>query len=296
MRIRFARAAMLICAVTAAVAGAPHAVAADQSTATQQPKASDVLKPRTVREIASPITDRFALRVSYFAPSVETQFRLDPDNPLLAGTDLVAEDDLGLADHESQARMEMIIRLRERNRLRVDYFKMSRFGDVVINRQIVFGNDTFNVNDRVQSMLEWRALGLTYTRSFWRSERFEFGGGIGVAFLEARARGAVTSRNIREERSEPGGFPTLALDGTWRISKRWSLNARGQRFSAHVNDFRGLMSEYHGDIQYRWREVFSFGLGYTKLRSAIDVLDNNDFSGRFDQKVSGPEVFIRASF
>jgi hypothetical protein len=290
MPIRFARAAMLILAAASLSRVAWGAAAADQ------PKASDVLKPRTVREISSPITDRFALRVTYFAPSVSTEFRLDPDNPILDGTDLVAENDLGLADHESQARMEMIIRLRERNRLRVDYFRISRFGDVVINRQIVFGNDTFNINDRVQSMLEWRALGLTYTRSFWRSERFEFGGGIGVAFLEARAKGAVTARNIREERSEPGGFPTLALDGTWRISKRWSLNGRGQRFSAHVNDFQGVMAEYHGDLQYRWREVFSFGLGYTKLRSAVDVVDNNDFSGRFHQEVKGPEFFIRASF
>ena len=296
MRIRFARAAMLILAFSSAAGVAPLASAAEQSTAPSQPKASDVLKPRTVREISSPITDRFALRVTYFAPSVSTEFRLDPDNPLLAGTDLVAENDLGLADHENQARMEMIIRLRERNRLRVDYFKMSRFGDVVLNRQIVFGNDTFNVSDRVQSMLEWRALGLTYTRSFWRSERFEFGGGIGVAFLEAHASGAVTARNIREERSSPGGFPTLALDGTWRISKRWSFNARGQRFSAHVNDFQGLMAEYHGDFQYRWREVFSFGLGYTKLRTAIDVVSDNDFSGRFHQEVKGPELFIRASF
>ena len=295
MRIRLALAAMLIVALVAATGVAPFAVAADQPKATQ-PKASDVLKPRTQREISSPITDRFALRVTYFMPSISTQFRLDPDAPLLAGTDLSAEDDLGMKDSESQARMEMIIRLRERNRLRVDYFKLSRFGDQVINRQIVFGNDTFNISDRVQTMLEWRALGLTYTRSFWKSERFEFGGGLGVAFLEARVRGEVTARNIREERSSPGGFPTLALDGTWRISKRWSLNARGQRFSAHVNDFQGLMAEYHGDLQYRWREVFSLGLGYTKLRTAVDVVDDNNFSGRFHQEISGPELFIRASF
>lgn len=290
MRIRFARAATLILVVTAALGAGHTAAAADQ------PKASDILKPRTVRDISSPITDRFALRVTYFAPSFGTEFRLDPDNPLLGGTDLLAEEDLGLADRKTQARMEMIIRFRERNRLRVDYFKLTRFGNQVVTRQIVFGNDTFNITDRVQSMLEWRALGLTYTRSFWRSERFEFGAGIGLAFLEARASGEVTSRSIREERSSPGVFPTLALDGTWRISKRWSFNARGQRFSAHVNDFQGVMAEYHGDVQYRWREVFSLGLGYTKLRSALDVVSDNDFSGRFHQDVKGPEFFVRASF
>ena len=285
MRIRLALAAMLI--VSAFVAAAQAA---------DQPKASDILKPSKQHEISSPITDRFALRVTYFAPSIETQFRLDPDIPLLSGTDLVAEDDLGLADHKSQVRMEMIIRLRERNRLRVDYFKLSRFGDQVITQPIVFGNNIFNINDRVQSMLEWRSLAFTYTRSFWRSERFEIGGGLGVAFLEARVKGVVASRNIREERSSPGAFPTLAVDGTWRISKRWSLNGRGQRFSAHVNKLQGLMAEYHGDLQYRWRENFSMGLGYTKLRTAVDVVDDNDFSGRFHQDVAGPEFFIRASF
>lgn len=297
MRIRFARAAMLAFAFTLAAGVAPFAAAADDAPkAGTQPKASDILKPRTQREISSPITDRFAMRVTYFMPSITTEFRLDPDGSTVPGTDLSAEDDLGMKDSTNQARMEMTIRLRERNRLRVDYFKLSRFGDQVINQQIVFGNNTFNLNDRVQTMLEWRALGLTYTRSFWKSERFEFGGGLGVAFLEARVRGAVTSRNIREERSSPGGFPTLALDGTWRISKRWSLNARGQRFSAHVDEFQGLMAEYHGDLQYRWREAFSFGLGYTKLRTAIDVVDDTDFSGRFHEDVKGPEFFIRASF
>lgn len=286
MRICFAVAAMLFLAL----------VAPSGASAADQPKASDILKPRKARDIASPITDRFALRVSYFGPSVDTEFRLDPDGSLFPGTDLIAEDDLGLASRVSQARMEMIFRLRERNRIRVDYFKLSRFGDQNVTRQIVFGNNLFNVNDRVQSMLEWRSLGLTYTRSFWLSERFEFAGGIGFAFLEARAKGVVAARNIREERSSPGVFPTLALDSTWRISKRWALNARGQRFSAHVDEFQGLMAEYHGDIQYRWRGNFSLGLGYTKLRSTIDVVDDSDFSGRFHQDVAGPEIFLRASF
>jgi hypothetical protein len=192
--------------------------------------------------------------------------------------------------------MEMIFRLRERNRLRVDYFKLARFGDQVLSRAIVFGNSTFNINDRAQTMLEWRSLGLTYTRSFWRSERFEIAGGLGIALLEARAKGTVTARNIREERSGVGAFPTLAIDGTWRVSKRWSLNGRGQRFSAHVDNFQGAMAEYHGDLQYRWRENFALGLGYSKLRTALDVVDENDFSGRFHQDATGPEIFLRASF
>jgi hypothetical protein len=283
MRICFALAAMLF-VVQAASAAEP-------------PKASDTLKPRKKNDIASPITDRFALRVTYFPSSVSTQLRLDPRNgPGLPGTDLVAENDLGMSDKDNQARMELTFRLREKNRLRVDYFKLGRSGDQVITRIINFGNQTFNVNDRVQSMLEWRQLAFTYTRSIFRFERFELGAGVGIALLEAKARGEVASRNIRESEDGVGAFPTFALDGTWRISKRWSFNARGQTLSAKVRNFNGSMSDYHADVQYRWAGNFSLGLGYTRLRTFLDVTDNNHFNGRYQQRVSGPEFFIRASF
>jgi hypothetical protein len=43
------------------------------------------------------------------------------------------------------------------------------------------------------------------------------------------------------------------------------------------------------------------GLGFTKMHMLVDVgvgggAGVNDLTGRFDQRVSGPEVFIRASF
>jgi hypothetical protein len=109
------------------------------------------------------------------------------------------------------------------------------------------------------------------------------------------------ARNIRERQEAVGAFPTLALDGTWRVSKRWSLNARGQRFSTSIDEFRGSLAEYHGDVQYRWRRNFALGLGYSRFKTLVDVgadgsTSNNDLTGRFDQDMKGPEVFFRASF
>ncbi len=290
---------MRLCFALVALLFTVHAAsAADEQ---KRPVASDTLKPPKKAASSSPITDRFALRVLYWPASLTTDLRLDPNagNP---GTQLVAEDDLGLDDRKQEARMEMIIRLRERNRLRIDYLKLSRLGDQVINQQIVFGDQTFNINDRAQTALEWRNLTLTYTRSLLYTSRFELGAGLGMSILEARARGEVVARNIREHQEAVGAFPTIALDGTWRISKRWSFNARGQRFTAHVDEFRGSLADYHGDLQFRWRENFALGLGYTRIRTLVDVgQDTNggnpdDLTGRFDQRMSGPELFLRASF
>jgi hypothetical protein len=290
---------MRLCFALAALLFAVHAASAADEP--KRPVASDTLKPPRKAASSSPITDRFALRVLYWPASLTTDLRLDPSagNP---GTQLVAEDDLGLADKKQEARMEMIIRLRERNRLRVDYLKLSRLGDQVIDKQIVFGDQTFNINDRAQTALEWRNLTLTYTRSVLYTTRFELGVGLGMSILEARARGEVIARNIREHQEAVGAFPTVALDGTWRISKRWSFNVRGQRFTAHVDEFRGSLADYHGDFQFRWRENFALGLGYTRIRTLVDVgQDTNggnpdDLTGRFDQRMTGPELFLRASF
>ena len=135
------------------------------------PPARELLKPPKQGQVASPITDRFALRVTYFPPTVDTFLRLDQENGQ-PGTELNAEQDLGLEEKPTMARAEMIIRLRERNRLRVDYFKLTRYGDQVLDQTIVFGDQTFLANERAQTMIDWRQLNLTYTRSLLYFEKF----------------------------------------------------------------------------------------------------------------------------
>ncbi|MEJ1960052.1 MAG: hypothetical protein WDO56_00255 [Gammaproteobacteria bacterium] len=291
MRIWLAPAATLV--LVSSVASV--AVAQDSGDVQRAAPARELLKPPKKDQVASPITDHFALRVSYFAPTVDTLLRLDRSTGQ-PGTELKVEDDLGLPDKPKEGRIEMIIRLRERNRLRVDYLKLTRYGDQVLNRTINFGDSTFLVNDRAETSIDYRALGLTYTRSVLYFDRFELGVGLGISLLEAHAKGEVKARNVKESEDGVAPYPTIALDSTWRISKRWSFNARGQTFTAHVSDFNGSMSDYHGDIQYRWARNFSFGLGYTSLRLRGESTSTKNMPGKLNQDIKGPEFFIRASF
>jgi hypothetical protein len=293
MRIGLAVAATLF--VNVAVAQDQAAAPADPGDGARSRPASELLQPPKRGEQASPITDRFALRVSYFAPSVDTLLRLDRSTGQ-AGTELLVENDLGMEEKPTMARVEMIFRLRERNRLRVDYFKLSRYGDKVLDKTINFGDETFLLNDRALTSIDYRALGLTYTRSLWLSDWLEIGAGLGVSLIEAKARGEVPARNIREQEDGVAPYPTFAIDGTWKISKRWAFTARAQTFTAHLDDAEGTLSDYHADIQYRWRKNFTFGLGYTKLRIYALSVSTDNMPGKFDQNIKGPEFFIRASF
>ncbi len=124
-------------------------------------KPSEALKPK-VNDFASPITDHFFMRLTYFPASVTTTFRVDPDAQN-QGTTLSGEDDLGLDDKIDQGRMEFDIRMANRGHIRVDYFKLNRFKQQPLPRDIVFGDFTFDEGTTFRSKLDWRVLTFTYT-------------------------------------------------------------------------------------------------------------------------------------
>jgi hypothetical protein len=258
-----------------------------------QLKPSEALTPKSL-EVASPVSDHFYVRGIYFPASVTTALRLDP-NAVEEGTELSAEDDLGLDDQVDQGRMEFDIRMGERNHVRFDYFKLNRFSEQPLPRDIVFGNFTFEEGTNFRSKMDWRTLTMTYTYSIFRGDRFEGGLGLGISIIEAKAEGGEPGTLERESASEVGIFPTIAANLAFRISKRWSITARGQQFSASPEEFDGKMAEYHADVQYRWRKNFAVGLGYTSMETNVEVFDG-DNPLLFDLKTTGPELFFRVSF
>lgn len=256
--------------------------------------ASEAAPSRGPREVASPITDHFALRGIYYQPSLTTDGRFDSDAGT-PGTLFSGEDDLGLDDEANQGRMEVLLRMKERHRVRIDYLKLDRFGGNRLTRQINYRNSTYNVNDFVETDLNWRMLGVTYTWSALRRERFEIGVGLGLHFVEAQAKSQIRARNISEDGSGVGVLPTVALDGTWRISKRWAVTGHAQYLAVSSTDVDGSFADYHVDVQYRLRRNLAIGLGYSAIKLDADI-DSNDLPGSLVLDASGPELFFRVSF
>jgi hypothetical protein len=257
------------------------------------PPKRELLQPPKV-EVPSPITDRFALRGGYFQPGVSTDLRYDAGTGT-RGTPIDGEDVLGLDDELNTGFYELTFRLRPRHRLRVDYLKFSRSGDAVVDQVIRFGDDTYLVRDRVLTLLDQRALGFTYQYSVIRSERFELGAGGGVHLMQVDGEAQVPLRRLREEFDAAGPFPTLAVDGTYRITRRLAATARVQYLGFGVGDVDGSFGIYHADLQWRAWKNLAVGVGYTKVTTLVDSADSG-FSGRMDFELGGPEAFVRVSF
>ncbi len=268
----------------------------------EREKAEVVLKPSEAlqaekQELASPVSDRFYMRGGYFQGNVATDLRIDStDAQTPDGTLLSAEDDLGLDDVIDQARMEFNFRLGERNQVRFDYFKLNRFGQVVLDQDVEFGDFSFDAGDTFRTKLDWRTLSMTYTYSLFRADRFEAGLGMGLYILEIKAEGGEPGTLNRDRGSEAGLFPTLALNAAYRISKRWAITGRVNQLKlVNVDDAEGSFLDWHADIQYRWRKNFAVGLGYTQYNLELE-LTNVDEPFLYNLDVKGPELFFRASF
>ncbi len=281
-------------AVAAVILGVPTAPAfADRD---HDPNSGAPLPPHR-HETPSPITDHFYIRGTFYDPQVRTHLRVDPSQaaPGVSGTPVNGENDLGLPDRLRQGRVEFMFRLRERSKVRVDYFEADRSGSKVLANDVVFGNQTFAAGQLTQTSLDWRQFDITYTYSLVRNDRFEVGTGVGIYFLQVDAIGQVPARNQRQEVTAATPFPALPLDLTWRISSRWAATVRGAYLKATLSGFRGWYADSHEDIQYRWNPNLAIGLGYAAIRTSL-TRRGGSFPGAFAMSISGPEAFVRFSF
>jgi len=253
--------------------------------------------PPSKHEPASPITDHFYIRAAYYAPKFNTDFRVDPSNapPGTTGTPVNGENDLGLPHRQQKGRVDFMFRLRERNKVRVDYYETDRSGSQVLANDIVFGNETFPAGQLTQTTFNLQQFDITYTYSFIRNSRFEVGSGLAAYFLQIDVIGQVPAQNLRQEVTGASPFPALPLDLTWVMSSRWAATAQAAYLRINHHNRGGWYLDSHADIQYRWVNNFTVGAGYASIRADVHNTGGN-FPGVVNMTIRGPQVFVRFSF
>jgi hypothetical protein len=246
------------------------------------------------QSIPSPINDRFALRVLYYHPEVDNRLRYDSSTAVI-GTSIDVEDLLGHRDSAHQGTIDMMFRIGERNRIQADFYQLRRTGDVVLDQQVRFGDDTYAPGQRLLSETELRKLGVTWTYSPLRRERIELGVGLGLHLLQLDGRTRVPATFASEQLDTAGPFAALAGSLSWRVTRRFSLNLAGQYFDLNPDEVRGAFRHVHADLQYRgWRNL-AVGVGYSYSGYLVDSTDE-EFSGFYRLVYKGPEAFFRVSF
>jgi hypothetical protein len=180
--------------------------------------------------------------------------------------------------------------VRERSRLWMDFEEVDRSGSQVLNKNVVFGQQTYAQGERVNSALSWRIFTLAYTYSLYRSDWLEVGTGLAVHMVEAQAHASLDRGTFPQDESVASAYPTIPLDVTWRLTRQVAAVARAEYFRLTTGHVSGSAMNLHGDVQYRLVPNFAVGLGYSLERITSSSSD------MFSIDTRGPEAFFRASF
>lgn len=282
---RLVTSAALLCAAGMAMAG--------------EAGSGRVLLQPPVKEIPSPITDRFAATVRYHSPQMQTFFRYDdPDDPADAGTPFYVEDTLGLKDRMHQGSIDMRFRILERHKILAQYSQQSRRAvkEVELDEPLRFGSSVFGDEDTLHSEMEQRKLDVVYTYSFLRTQRVEAGFGLGLHLLQFTGTLEEPEEFITEQLDTAGPAASLAADFTWRVTRRWSVNGEGQWLRGTVADVKGEYFSWRANLQFRAARNMALGVGYSGTYYEVDSRAPDFFPGYLWIHNRGPEAFIRVSF
>jgi hypothetical protein len=190
-----------------------------------------------------------------------------------------------------------MVRVGERHRLRFNYFSLDRTGQTTVTQPIVFRDVVLQTNDPLKSDLSIRTFGITYEYSFLHGDKYEVAATLGVndTDISARARVQTQARHVDQTEDQAGPIPTLGLDATYVLSKRFYFDARAQYFKVRIDQLDGSLGIYELDALYRLRPNISFALGYTSVRANLTSKQTKQ-SGFFNFNSSGPEAFVRIAF
>ena len=245
----------------------------------------------------SPTDERVRISLGAMRVSSTTTLRAD-SSAGVAGTTVNGERDFGLDGSDWEPKFQATVRVAKRQRLSFDYFTLDRSGSATLaGTPILFRDVTLLPGDPLRTKLSLRSFGITYGYSFWHSETLEIAGTLGVhaTDVSAEARVQTQTRHIIQTEDQAGPIPTLGIDATWVVSKRFYVDGRAQYLKVNISNLDGSLGIYELDVLYRYRPNVSFAVGYSDFTANITSSKRSQ-AGVFDFTTKGPEMFFRIAF
>jgi hypothetical protein len=90
-------------------------------------------------------------------------------------------------------------------------------------------------------------------------------------------------------------LPVIGLHGSVALGQKMTLGARIQIFRMDFDQYEGSLNYASLDLQRRFGENFSVGIGYNYYAYKLDSSDNSS-SGSLEVRHQGPVLFFSSHF
>jgi len=254
---------------------------------------ADIFQPRDY-DGSAPRTPQFDLKVGAFRDHIDSQVKRDTSGGV-PGFAIDLEEILGAPGEETVLHLEGILRVGHYHRFELGYFELTRDAAVILSDDLNFGDETFPAGIEVESRISAKTVTLGYSYSLIRDAQKELGvtGGLHFTSLETDIRSATSGQTERSRAGTP--LPVIGAFASIFLRENLTVNAKLQIFRTDFDRYEGSLNYATLDIQRRFGERVSVGLGYTYYGMKLSSSDN-DVNGYLKVRHNGPMFFLTAGF
>ncbi len=204
---------------------------------------------------------------------LNANIRVDGANGI--GTDLDAEDDLGLATDKLEPRFAMRWRPWPRHEFEVGYQFARRTSERVLNRDITFGDSTYHAGGDIGTKLNTDQASFVYRFAFHAKPRSQVGlsVGFGALFLKTALDALGSGGQVQFSQSDDvtGPIGSVGLYGRFLSGSRWSWEAEARYVKVSIDRFDAQVGEGGAAVRYvAWSHVtFEGGYGLSAIK--VDI-------------------------
>jgi hypothetical protein len=259
-------------------------------------------EPRAAaQEIRSSLYSSFEIDAGATLLVLGETIRIDPDDRPGGGTEIDAEDVLGISRTTFQPRLGLRWRPLRRHELEAGILRVVRSAEQTLAQTLVVGDTSFSGGALIDSRLRSSQAFLTYRFAFTAREASQLGAALGVGALFFRTRidalvevagGGIDTTGIQYSTTSETTVPTVSVGGYGRfmLGDRWYVETELRGIYLEIGQYEVRMLEGGAAGRHFFSRAMGaelgYDLGYYRVTGA-ETTDSGDFTGRINYLLHG---------
>jgi len=251
------------------------------------------------------IQDKFVFNLGGFIVGTDVTAHLNGSTS--KNPDVDFDQTFGNGSDSTRIRADALWRITPNHHLRFLYFNNTSDRTRAIDRNIAWGDYTFQAGATVESKTKFQIYELAYEYALWRTSDVEVSGSLGVHYMKLSqqlsgtatftdANGVTSAASFtRKENSIPVPLPVIGARVAWAFAPQWVLEGQGQLFKADISGYDGKVTDMRAGVTWMFSQNFGAGVGYNRFITTVET-SKERFDGRVRLGYSGVQLYLTGAF
>ncbi|MFT4850749.1 MAG: hypothetical protein ACI83B_003309 [Sediminicola sp.] len=243
------------------------------------------------------INSKFYVWAGVFYPNMNTSLRVD--SAIGIGTEIGLENDLNLEEDLGVFRIDGLVQLTENSQLALTYTAMKRNRRFTLEKDIEFGDTSFEAGSNAGYEFNVDYVGATYRYNFFNERNWSAGlsGGLRGVIINTSLEGQLNDTNFKETAKFTAPAILFGVHGsaylTPRLLARYSLEA----FYLKIDDIKINIVEANASVHYFIFKNVGLGLAYSTNNYRVQNVPLwGDSEGKIDFNFGGLNMYLTSRF